>query len=96
LFIGTNADNTADMLAKGRASVSDMHWTRRMPERINRGPRMPFPGESNHNAKLTEAAVIEIRRRRSAGESLASLAKEYSVSMSLISHVALRRNWKHI
>jgi hypothetical protein len=33
LFAGTAADNTADMVAKGRSKIGDRHWTRRFPKR---------------------------------------------------------------
>jgi hypothetical protein len=45
LFLGTNPDNMADMVAKGRS------------KRCNK------PGESNHNAKLTDGQVQKIRNR---------------------------------
>jgi hypothetical protein len=37
LFIGTNADNTADCVAKGRNALGDRHWSRTSPERLARG-----------------------------------------------------------
>lgn len=45
LFLGTHADNIADMIAKGRYG----------------GPRQLPRGASHHNAKLTEVAVHVIR-----------------------------------
>ena len=53
-------------------------------------------GELNLNAKLTEASVKEIRTRAAAGDARPSLAKEYGVSVALISHVINRRAWKHV
>lgn len=37
LFLGTNADNMADCVTKGRMNTGDRHWARRMPERLLRG-----------------------------------------------------------
>lgn len=54
LFVGTDADNMADMAAKGRNAR----------------------GEAKVNAKLTWAVVLELRRRFSAGESIAALARQ--------------------
>lgn len=39
LFLGTAADNSADMVAKGRQAHGDRHTTRVHPERIARGDR---------------------------------------------------------
>lgn len=39
LFLGTHAENMADMAAKGRGTGGDKHWSRRHPERRARGAR---------------------------------------------------------
>lgn len=98
LFLGSHADNMADMAAKGRhwsrvhpelAPTGDRHWSRRLPERRPRGER-------HGSAKLTEAAVRSIRSRRRAGEPLAVLASEYGVDASVVSSVALGHSWRHV
>lgn len=53
-------------------------------------------GERVNTAKLTAEQVIEIRRRRAAGELLTALGREFSVDQGTISAIARRRNWKHI
>jgi hypothetical protein len=53
--------------------------------------RMPA-GEIHHNAKLTWAAVYDIRRRSNLPQPI--LAAEYGVSQSLISDVVNHRIWK--
>lgn len=55
-----------------------------------------YKGDRCPSAKLTEAKVKEIRRRRSDGESLASLAREYGVSETGLSSAATGRTWAHI
>jgi hypothetical protein len=50
-------------------------------------------GETNHRATLTESAVLEIRRRRLAGEKLKSIATTFAVSDREISKVARRDRW---
>jgi hypothetical protein len=35
IFAGTYADNTADMVAKGRHLLGERHWTRRFPGRAS-------------------------------------------------------------
>lgn len=76
LFIGTQADNIADMNSKGR----------------QRGTA----GSDHPGAKLNEDAVLRIRDRLGAGESGASLAREYAVSESLIWYIKARRGWTHV
>ncbi|KKM80701.1 hypothetical protein LCGC14_1337240 [marine sediment metagenome] len=54
------------------------------------------PGSQNANAKLTEAAVIEIRRRRKAGERGIDLAVEFRVHPSNISGAYTGKQWRHV
>lgn len=75
LWLGTLADNNADMAAKGRA----------------RGKVML--GCTNPKAKLTEAAVKEIRASESP---LVELARKYGVSATTIGYVRRGRIWKHV
>jgi hypothetical protein len=50
-------------------------------------------GERSGMSKLTEEQVIEIKRRSLAGESRASLGREFGVRAENISHIALGRSW---
>jgi hypothetical protein len=77
LFLGTAADNSADMVAKGRSAAGDRNASRLYPERRPRG-------EQHKGAKLTDAQVTEIRRRYAAGEGVATLARAYSVTSAHI------------
>ncbi len=75
LFVGTNDDNVADMVRKGRQA---------------RGVR-------HHRAKLTEAAVTDIRRRYHGGTATQQqLAEEYGITRPHISYVVGKRGWKHV
>jgi hypothetical protein len=106
--IGTPAENSADMVRKGRQASGDRsgrrlypdrygnaegdkHWSRRSPERLN-----PKRGEDNHNARLTEDQVREIRSRRSSGESLNEIASVFGVTFQTVSEIARRRSWRHV
>lgn len=81
LFTGTQADNNADRVAKGR-TVPRTDWT-------------PARGERNSQAKLTEAQVREIRARYVPRcVTLATLGAEYGVSESAIHSIVRRKNWK--
>ena len=72
LWPGTQADNVADMDAKGRRGTI-------------KGQRV---GEKNPLAKLTDAQVAEIRQRYLGGNIMQKdLAREYGVVNSAISHI---------
>lgn len=107
-FLGTRAENNADMVAKRRHAGApgdrngsrlyphrrprgDMHWTRLHPENL---PCQT--GELNHSSKLNDASVIEIRAALARGESQSSIARRYSVSQTLVSHIKLGKAWAHL
>ncbi len=71
LFLGTAQDNTADMIAKGRAAF----------------------GIAHHSAKLTEAAVREIR---STTASVVALASRFAVSPATVRDARCGRYWKKV
>lgn len=81
LFAGTNADNIADMMAKGRHAWA-VH-----PETVARGERV-------RHAKLTEVQVLEIKARLVAGETPTEIAADYPVKPAAISHIKHGRNWR--
>ena len=85
LWLGTQGENIADMMAKGRHVA---------PPRPHPG-RMAH-GEAHYRAKTTEPAVIEIRRRHAAGETRADLARAFEVNWSTISRIVCREAWKHV
>jgi len=89
LFLGTNAENTADMLSKGRQARGDRHSMRLHPDRVPRGER-------SGAAKLTESQVRTIRARRAAGESAAALAAAFGVAPQTVCRIALRGAWKSV
>lgn len=91
LFLGTAADNIADMVAKGRHPHGVTSGMYGKP-----GQR----GEQNKLAVLTDASVLEIRRRwavRSKKSRIRyELAEEYGVSIQTINEVVYRKTWKHL
>lgn len=54
---------------------------------------MDQQGEANYQSKLTEADVLEIRRRRESGEPLKTIAAAFGVSDRTVSKVARRQRW---
>ena len=85
---GTNADNLADCIGRGRhvAPAGDRHWARTDPSKTKRG-------ESHGMAKLTESDIIAIRESRGSG---VDLARQYRVQAAAISKIRLRKLWKHV
>jgi len=77
LFLGTNADNTADMISKGRARFSCGGTS----------------GENHWNAKLTQVQVDEIRVRLRGGEARVALARAYGVSYYAIRNIEQSKRW---
>jgi len=54
-------------------------------------------GELNGSSILTEAKVLEIRRKFEVNKySMTKLSKEYKVCVTAISNVVRRRTWTHI
>jgi hypothetical protein len=82
LFLGTIADNVADMIAKGRKAV------------VSGGSRVR--GEAVGSAKLTEDTVREIRRYSAAGTSSSVLGAAFGVDPSTVRQIARGKIWRHV
>jgi hypothetical protein len=81
LFLGTHADNCADMVQKGRS-------TRRRPR-----PYASKPGIQNPRAKLTEDQVRAIRAATGTQESIAA---RFGISRRSVGFIRRREHWKHL
>lgn len=82
LFLGSIADNVADMIGKGRAKIT-----------THRGqPR----GEQVGGSKLTAGDVAQIRERAAAGEGSGTLGKVYGVDSSTVRQIVRREIWRHV
>lgn len=53
-------------------------------------------GERKGGAKLTDAIVLEARRRVSSGETVQSIAKEFGVHPGTMSQACRRDTWRHL
>ena len=83
LWLGTNADNTADRVAKGRTRT----WA---TERSRLGSAHP-------RAKLTEEIVIEARRQYASGERTSvALAAEHGVAQATMHAALTGKTWSHL
>lgn len=79
LFLGTNADNVADKVSKGRQAKGLGHGV---------------PGARNKQAKLTPDRVLEAKELLANGNiSQREVAQRFGVSQSAISLIVLGKNW---
>jgi len=53
-------------------------------------------GEDNPVHLLTEAAILDIRRRRAAGEVLSVIAAAHGVAVTTVHAVIKGRSWRHV
>jgi hypothetical protein len=89
LFLGTQQDNIADMVAKGRQS-----GTKPGQSREGWGYKL---GSEHRDAKLTEEDVLSIRSRYAAGQrTQGQLAEEYGVVQTAISNIVRGKLWQHV
>jgi hypothetical protein len=51
-------------------------------------------GEQNSEAKLKESDVLEIRRRRSTGEKLTTIASDFDIVFQTVSRIARGGRWR--
>jgi hypothetical protein len=102
LYYGTHADNmrdAAETIASGVRRAVEMRrgqWGSQRPENLAAMQANRVRGERARSAKLTEAQVLEIRRRVAAGETQRSMMREFDVSYTVIQCIVHRRTWKHI
>src|SRR6266404_1810545 len=87
LFLGTVADNSTDMIFKGRQARGESNWSRLHPE-ANQGTK-------NGRAKLTEGQVRTIRLI-APDFTYAALGRMFCVTYQQIGDIVMHRSWKHL
>lgn len=105
LYAGSQLDNMNDAKRSGRTATDDKNGSRTHPESYPRGdkswphlhPELVLRGSKHKTAKLTEAAVLEIRKLYAIGAaSGVELSQRFGVSRANISLIVNRKAWKHI
>lgn len=87
LFLGTKAENIADMISKGRHIAGGTHcgengkWKR---------------GKDHHATKLTPDIVSEIRSDRKSGISFSTLSKKHNISIGYCWRLCNFLTWKKL
>ena len=84
LFLGTQADNIADMDRKGRRKTAPCAH--------------PFKkGQKNPMAKLRDFDILNIRATYGNGRiSQQTIAKQYGVSQTLVGLIVRKKIWTHV
>jgi hypothetical protein len=85
IFLGTVADNTADMLAKGREASGDKNGARRHPEKLPRGDR-------HGRVKLSDAGDRDLFGMRAVGLTQYQLADRFALSQGQVSRILAGKN----
>lgn len=90
LSAGNHHENAADKKRDGTLSIGTRNGAHTRPESV-------LKGSGCVQSKLTEALVVEIRRRYAAGGIFQwQLAELYGVNQTQVSMVVLRKSWKHV
>lgn len=78
-------------------SLSNLSWATKKQNQADRVTHGTHDrGERHHQAKLTEADVLEIRRRAATGEPRRSVAKDFGIIPDYVGLIARRKRWKHL
>lgn len=105
LAVGTYAENSLEMVAKGRSLSGDRNPSRTKPECLRRGANHPFVidpsrtarGEAHGNARFTNADIIQIRADYDSGlKSSPQIARERGCGKNTIIRIVQRIFWKHV
>jgi len=102
LFLGSNRDNVADKVAKGRQARGDTHGSRTRPDRVPRGerngahlhPETRPRGERVNTSRLTRKQVLEIRALvQSRNATQRAIAERLGVNRMTISRAVAGTSW---
>lgn len=86
LFIGTDADNMADKVRKGRQASGNKIRSRNTARGTRQG-----------SAKLTDEKAAEIRRLYATGLYFQrELGEMFGIKQTAVSRIILRTRWKHV
>ncbi len=105
LAVGTQADNRADCVAKGRNPCGETFWTERRRASLPRGEdhwmrrtpwRKTYMGSRHAYAKIDEATAATIKALLSAGYGSTSVSRLTGVSLHIVSGISCGKTWAHV
>lgn len=88
LFLGSHADNMADMARKGRTSYAKGVAAAAEVDR----PR----GSAHHATSIDEQTVISIREDRKSGMIYSDLSEKYNLPLGTMISICLGTTWGHV
>lgn len=89
LFLGTPADNTDDMVAKGRQAKGDSHFSRTQVEKV-------LKGEKHGMAKISQDQAVSIRQLAWLGKTDKEIAAMFPLSESAVHRIVKGHGWTEI
>lgn len=105
LTVGTQADNRADCVAKGRNPCGETYWTERRQASRPRGDnhwmrrepwRMTHSGSRHVHAKINEATAATVKSLLAAGYWPAFVAKLVNTSVHIVSSISRGQTWARV
>ena len=88
LFLGTHAQNMADMAAKGRANAAPAIQAARHAKK-------PV-GMRHHNTKCTDSDVIDMRKMKADGTTYMEIAALFNVPLATVQNIVTGKSWRHL
>lgn len=88
LFLGTHAENMADMAAKGRANATNAIAASIVAPRRR--------GSEHHATRVGEETVLAMRADRRAGMIYTDLVAKYGVPQGTVIDICLGNTWAHL
>lgn len=89
LFLGTQADNVADRVSKGRSATGDRSGSHVKPESVRRGSLVS-------SSKLKESDVLSIRLLRENNTLFKDIASMFNVTITTVGFICRGQTWKHV
>lgn|GEM_PF-1590971 len=90
LWLGTAADNSADMVKKGRQARGERNGAKIHPDRLKRGSLNP-------QSKINESNVKDIINLYTIDKlSSTIIAKRFKISSSTVLSVVNKKTWRHV